>query len=234
MKNMPKMLLRLVMVLTLCMALLVNIANAEKVDYKDSSYNFKKINAVLVYDMDFSQVDVGGVLAKSLNEVYWQKASASKLAVLSKPVVVRKMSLTAGQDLDILAASDNESFERIYSEHIGDYADVYIVPKVTQYNSERLYQQPYTTMEKRTKLVKIKDNQGYEQTVTVEYEEPVLHPGYWYTVFYEKVEFHVYDSRTHKEVFSREDYRSRDDDTGKDMYVRICSNFFRDFAKLTK
>ncbi len=224
-----------VLALMLCLMMYCTAAMAEKIDYKDSRYNFKNIKSILIYDMDFSNVDLGSsIMEKNLQSVYENKSSDSKLAVLEDEQILRKISLGTGQDMDLLAEKDNDAYEKMYWEHMPDYVDAYVMGEVLTYEPRYVHHDAYTTWETRTEHVRMKDSEGYWQTVEVSHEEPVYHPDYYTVEFDVVVEFHVYDSKTGKEIFSRRDVRSRDDNEGKDMYARICGNFFSDFGKLTR
>ncbi len=224
-----------VLVMVLCLMMYCTAAMAEKTDYKDRTYNFKNIKSIVLCDMDFSQVDIGNsIMEKNLQSVYEQKSSDSKLNILTDEQILRKISLGTGQDMDLLAARDEEAYNNMYWDHLSDYVDAYVMAEVVKYNSRSVYHAAYTTWEKRTEHVRVKDSEGYWQTVEVTHEEPVHHPAYYTTEFDVVVDFHVYDSKTNKEIFCRRDSRSREDDEGKDMYARICGNFFSDFGKLTR
>lgn len=221
--------------MVLCLMMYCTAALAEKTDYKDRTYNFKNIRSLVLYDMDFSKVNIdNSIMEKNLQSTYESKAADSKLNILDEEQVLRKISLGTGQDMDLLAEKDNGAYEKMYWQHMPDYADAYVMGEVLTYEPRYVHHDAYTTWETRTEHVRMKDSEGYWQTVEVSHEEPVYHPDYYTVEFDVVVEFHVYDSKTNKEIFSRRDVRSRDDDEGKDMYARICGNFFSDFGKLTR
>lgn len=103
-----------------------------------------------------------------------------------------------------------------------------------KYKSSKIFHPAYTSWERRTKYITVKDSDGNSRRVEIEYDEPVYHPESYSTQFYVTVEFRAYDTKTGKEIFSRVDARDREDYEGKDMYARICANFVKDFAKLMK
>lgn len=218
----------------LCMILLAGVAGAEKTDYKNENYNFKAIKTIAIYDVDFEHVKIDNdILKKNLQSVYEKKAKDTGLGVMTGEVVMRKMSLGLGQDLDTLAVKDPAAADKLYDEHLKDYVDAYVTAVMKTYEGESVHHPGYTTMEKRTKHVKITDN-GKVRDIAFEYEEPVYHPDYYTYNFYTAVEFHVYDAKTNEEIFSRLDTRGRQDNQGKDMYERICGNFFGDLSGLIK
>ena len=224
-----------IMAVVLCLLMYCTAAMAEKTDYKDKTYNFKNIKSLVLYDMDFSKVNIeNSIMEKNLQSVYEQKSSDTKLNVLSNEQILRKISLGTGQDMDILAANDKDAYDRMFREHMPEYADAYVNANVVTYDTRSIYHEAYTSWENRTEYVKVKDSDGRWQTVEVTHTEPVYHPAYYTTVFDVVVDFHVYDSKTNKEIFARRDSRCRNGYEGQDMYTRICGNFFSDFGKLTR
>lgn len=233
---MGNVLKRMMSLLVLMIFIMPVSAWAEKTDFKDSSYNFKKVKSIAVYNMDFSQINMeeDSVQAKSLQAVYQDKLQLSKLTIIDEDALLRKISLIVGQDMDILYKENPEEFEKVYQEKLPEAADVYIVSQVKKYEAGRIFHPAYTSWERRTKYITVKDSDGNSRRVEIEYEEPVYHPEYYSTQFYVTVEFRAYDTKTGKEIFSRVDARDREDYEGKDMYARICANFAKDFAKLMK
>lgn len=220
-------------VLLLCLAL-CQTALAEKTDYVDKKYDFTKVNNILVLDMDFSDVDFNSIRERSFNEVYLNKAKSSKLTVLDVDKVIGKISLACGQDLDLLAARDEAEADRLYGEYLPNFADLYVEAELVRFYSDEIYHPPYTTWETKRDKVKVRDSDGELVEITEEYQVPVHHDGYYEDVFYVDVLLHAYDTKTNKEVFAREDSRSRVDDDGKGMFERICGDFFNDLRKLAK
>lgn len=233
---MRNVLKRMMALLVLIIFIMPVSAWAEKTDFKDSSYNFQKVKSIAVYNMDFSQTNMeeDSVQAKSLQAVYQDKLQSAKLPIVDEDALLRKISLLSGQDMDIMYTENPEAFEKVYQEKLPEVADVYIVSQVKKYEAGRIFHPAYTSWERRSKYITVKDSDGTDRRVEIEYEEPVYHPEYYTTQFYVTVEFRAYDAKTDKEIFSRVDDRDREDHDGKDMYGRICSNFAKDFAKLIK
>ena len=231
---MSKTFTQLFTLLTL-MLLFCQTALAEKIEFKDESYNFRNIRSIAVYDLDFSNANIdNNVMEKSLNAMYFKKASQEKLDVLRYDVISRKMSLALGQDMDLLAENDWDTFNKLYDEHLPEYVDAYVTADVLQYETQSIYHPEYTTWETKKERSYVKDSKGNRIEIEDEVLVPVTHPAYYSSVIYEKVEFHVYDARTGREVYSRQEWRDRDDDNGVDMFGRICAAFFKDLRKLTK
>lgn len=230
-----KSILSKMMAIALCLMMYCTAAMAEKTDYKDKSYNFKTIKNLMLYDMDFSAAGLdSSIVEKNLQSIYEGKSSDSKLNILDSEQVLQKISLQTGQDMDLLQEKDNAAYEKMYLEHMPEYVDAYVMGELLDYEKQNVYHDAYTSWETRTEHVQMKDSDGNWKTVEVSHEEPVYHPAYTTVEFDVIVEFHVYDSKSGKEIFSRRDARSRQDDTGKDMYARICGNFFSDFGRLAR
>ena len=219
----------------LCMMLLSGVAGAEKTDYKNPKYNFKNIKSVLLYDMDLDQVNIeNDIVAKNIQANYELKAEKYKLPLVERDQVLRKMSLTLGQDMDLFLASNPEESEKLFGEHVGDYVDAYVRAKMVKYESERTYHPAYTSDEIKTKFVTDVDRDGNKRQRPVEYVETVYHRDYYSTEFYVTTEFRVYDAKTHEEIFSRLDKRCYYSETGAEASEDSCKEFFKDFAKLIR
>lgn len=217
------------------LALFCQAASADKFEFKDESYNFRNIKNIVVYDLDFSQANLdNSILEKSLNASYQKRAAQEKLPVISSESVMRKMSLALGQDLDLLAKDNWEAFNKIYDENLPSYVDAYVNASVLQYETRSVYHPEYTTWETRREKSYVRDSQGNRIEIEDEVLVPVTHPAYYSSVIMEKVEFHVHDARTGREVYSLQEWRDREDDNGVDMFGRICGSFFKSFAKLIK
>lgn len=217
------------------LALFCQAASADKIEFKDESYNFRNIKNIVVYDLDFSQANLdNSIMEKSLNASYQKKAVQEKLPVISSESVMRKMSLALGQDLDLLAKDNWEAFNKIYDENLPSYVDAYVNASVLQYETRSVYHPEYTTWETRREKSYVRDSQGNRIEIEDEVLVPVTHPGYYSSVILEKIEFHVHDARTGREVYSLQEWRDREDDNGVDMFGRICGSFFKSFAKLIK
>lgn len=227
---------RILALLVVCIFIMPAGVWAEKTDFKDNSYNFKKVKSIAAYEMDFSKIDMeeDSVQAKSLQSVYQDKLESAKLPIVDEETLLRKISLLSGQDMNLSHQNNPEEYEQVYWEKLPEVADVYITSEVKKYESSKIFHPAYTSMERRTKYITVKDSDGKSSRVEIEYEEPVYHPEYYTTQFYVTVEFRAYDTKTGKEIFSRVDARERGDYEGKDMYARICANFAKDFAKLIK
>lgn len=220
----------LVMLVLFCQA-----ASAEKIEFKDESYNFHNIKNIAVYDLDFSQAPIGNdIMEKSLNASYHKRATQEKLPVVNSESIIRKMSLALGQDLDILAKNDWEAFNKVYDENLPNYIDAYVNASVLQYETKSIYHPEYTTWETRKEKSYVHDSKGNRIEVEDEVLVPVTHPAYYSSIILEKVEFHVHDAKTGREVYSFQEWRDREDDDGVNMFGRICSSFFKSFGNLIK
>ncbi len=226
---------KIVLLVSVCLLLLAQTAGAEKIDFKDDKYNFKQIKNVVIYDMDFSDVELNSsIMEKSLNSTYLKKAEQEKVPIISIDSVLRRISLHSGKDMDLLAESDFDEFNKVYYEHLPEYAQVYVEAKLLQYESKSVYHPAYTSWETRRESTYVWDNNGNKIRVEEDVLVPVENPAYYETVFYDKIEFHVYDAKTGAEVFSRQEWRERTGDDGTGMFGRICAAFFSDLRKLAR
>ena len=90
---MQRVLQRMLALVVLMLVIMPVGAWAEKTDFKDSSYNFKKVKSVAVYEMDFSKIDMeeDSVQAKSMQAVYQDKLHTAKLPIVDEEMLLRKM-----------------------------------------------------------------------------------------------------------------------------------------------
>ena len=192
--------------------------SAEKNDFKDNYYNFRNVRSVVLLDVS-SNINFrnrGNIFVQKLRTVYQDNARRLKCNVLTEDQAIR-----------MTGSSNPESFASVADLYvqcsIKDWSDdYYIVPERTVWEQKKMY---------RT----ARDGYGnrYEESyyVTV----PVTYPPYRVDVSKIAVTFEVYDTRTGRMVFGREDVRDRNDKSAQDgMYGRICNSFFQDFAKLIK
>ena len=232
-----------VLAVVLCLMMYCTAAMAEKQDNRDKSCNFKNIKTVVLCNMDFSQVNLDShILEKELSGLYEGKSSESKLNVLNGEQLARKISLSTGQDLDMLEKNDKETYNKICGEYLPEYADAYVVGQLVEYKTQTVHH----TVESSWSVDNGSSaNSDWEKqwdamwddsdkTKGISVRKRVEYKEYDSTEFEVTVEFHVYDSKTNKEIFSRRDSRSKQTDDGEEMFNRICENFFHDFGKLTR
>lgn len=190
--------------------------SAEKLDWKDSSYNFRGVRRVVLMDLS-SEMDLrrmGNIFVQKMRSTYYNSGQKLKCSILTEEEAVRM----AGNSRDFYSVAD------LYIQcNIKEWSsDFYIVPERTTWESKKMYRN-------------VRDRYGNWIEESYYVTVPVTHPPYRVDVSKIAVSFEVYDTRTGKMVFGREDVREREDKDAQDgMYGRICNSFFQDLGKLIK
>ena len=206
-----------VMFLLVCMILPQSVF-AEKHDYKDKDFSFRGIRRVVIMNLS-SDTDLhikGNVFVQKIRNSYYDNARKLKCEII-----------TEDQARQMTGSSDPRAISQIADAwiqcNIKDLSDdYYIVPERTTWEQKKMY-----------RTVRDRDGRTYEESyyITV----PVTHPPYRVDVSKISVTFEVYDARSGKMIFGRDDVRDREDKDAQDgMFGRICNSFFQDFGKLIK
>ncbi len=138
---------------------------------------------------------------------------------------------------DILVRLFDEEFSESYKKKfkedwavVKDFAnaDLVIETRVLGISDGSYVVPAYTSWEDRPRTRRDRDGREITYYVSV----PVYHPEEVVYVSSLKVRFDVYDAKTNKVVFSREDDRDRQHSNRgqQGMFRRICNSFFGDFA----
>lgn len=203
-----------IMFLLACI-ILPQTVSAEKTDYRDKNFNFRNVRRVVLLNVssNINFSDRGSIFLQRLRNTYFDNAKKLKCQVLTEEEARR-----------LAGSSDFSGIADLYIQcDIRDWSDdYYIVPERTSWEEKKMY-----------RTVRDRDGRRYEESYyqTV----PVTYPPYRVDVSKVAVNFEVYDTRTGKMVFGREDVRDRNDKTAQDgMYGRICNSFFEDLGKLIK
>jgi len=203
----------LLIVFFLC--LMMTPASAEKTDWSDSSYDFTKVQKVLIYDItltDTSEFE-NDLLNQILLEEYLKNAARPPYRVIrpDKAQVLSPEDPKLAADLYVIA------------ELMKWHDDFYIKPEYTSWESQRMT---------RTRRNSDGSTSTEEYYITV----PVVHPPKRIDTSTVRVRFDVYDSKTGKRVLARDELRVRDDSHKgeRGIYGRICKSFFDDFGKKLK
>ena len=214
------------------LALLPQAASAEKTDWKDKSYDFSRIQRVLVYDVDLSAANFSSDLkSHKYASDFLDYAAKLGCEVLTYEQAQRRVSLAIGVDLEKLANTDPDKATALFQENASKAVDVwvqsrvlkwentyYIIPEHTEWQQKRIDRSYY---DRNGRWV----NDYYYVTV------PVTYPARRVDVSRLNMSFEAYDARTGKMIFGREDDRDREDYDAQDgMYERICKSFFSDFG----
>ncbi|MBP3721673.1 MAG: hypothetical protein J6I62_00270 [Selenomonadaceae bacterium] len=210
MRNIYKILLTA----TLAFAFIFNAANAEKTNWEDKTYNFKKAQKVIVYgfvnrdEKEFND----DVMLEVLKEEYWKQAKNFKNYTLIEGVGTPEVGKPV------------------------EGADLYIVSDLLDWHDDQYTRPGYTSWETRrnTRKVRLPDGSSYDEEYTT--SVPVHHPPYTVYTSTVRMRFSVFDAKTGKRVLARDDNRDRDDKKAqKGMFGRIVHSFFEDFNdKLSK
>ena len=184
------------------------IVSAEKNDWHEKNYNFKSIKKIVLFDTTFEAEIENEVMKKILNEFVEQFAEKNKLNVIT---------------------SEQAEARSMTAENAGEFADVYVKPKITFWRDSS-YMVPERTVWE-TKTITRKKN-GKEEKISI--PTPVTYPPRRVDVSEITSVFEVFDAKTGKAIFMREDVRKRENlHAQKNMFGRMCKDFFTDFAKLT-
>ncbi len=200
-----------VMFLLACLILPAGVS-AEKSDWKDSAYNFRGIRRVVLMDVS-SNVGRG-------SNLFYQKLQSTYVDNARKRLKCEVFT---------------EEQARRVSGNPADVGDLYIECRIKDWSDDYYIVPERTVWEKKKMHRRVRDRYGYLEDEEYETTVPVTYPPYRVDVSKIAVSFEVYDARTGRMVFGREDVRDRKDADAQDgMYGRICNSFFEDFAKVIR
>jgi len=203
---------------------LPQFVSAEKTDWSDKSYNFRKVRTIVIFDIDESRIpdDVGNAIIRKIEGDYNSNANKLKCEVLTENQARRLLNLPN--------ASQNA-----LKNVVADIADLWIECKITKWKSSYHIVPARTVWEKERRTRRYRNSWGEWAEETYYERVPVTYPPHRVDTSDIIADFEVYDARTGNVVFSREDDRSRDDENAqKDMFGRMCNSFFSDFGKKIK
>ena len=219
---------RMLSLIIILLLLGTGLSEAGKTDWRDDKYNFKAVQTAWVEDIDLSGVKLDNdILPKRLQEYYHQQETRPHWQVLTKTQLMRKMSLLAWEDLDVLAAKDPEAFKARWAAELPKFVNVYVTAALTRYDESSYVIPAHTEWESRTEEDTYTDDKGKEHTVTHTYEVPVFVPDQTVWVSHVTVRFDLHDAATGAVVFSREDVR-HDTDSMEEVYQLSVRSFFRE------
>lgn len=206
--------------LLLAFILFPQMVSAEKTDWKDSNYNFKRVKTVVILNLhnDADLSSVSRAVQMKVDDDYAKNSKKLKCEVLTEDQARRMLGM------------QNASREALKNS-LGQIADLWIEGNIHLWKSSYHIVPARTVWESQKRTRRVRDRWGdwYEETY---YESvPVTYPPYRVDTSDIISIFEVYDAKTGKLVFTREDNRSRDDENAqKDMFGRMCNSFFEDFA----
>lgn len=188
--------------------LTLNIANAEKTNWEDKSYNFKRAQKVIVYNFinrDNAEFN-DDIMLQIISDEFWKQARN-----------FHNYTLIEGQD----------------TPEVGkpvEGADLYIVTDLLNWRDDSYTRPGYTTWETRHEKRTVRRSNGTSYDEDYSYSVPVHHPPQTVYTSTVRMRFNVFDAKTGKRVFARDDNRDRDDKNAqKGMFGRIVHSFFEDF-----
>ena len=215
-----------------CLAFSFKTASAEKTDWKDSSYDFSRVKRVLVYDVDLSAANLGSEMkTRKYQSDFPSYAKKLDCEIVTEEQARRQISLAVGVDLDTLVKTDPARAQALFAENLPKVADAYVKGRVLKWENTYYIKPEYTTWEQRRIDRGHWDRHGKWVSDYYYVTVPVTYPPRRVDVSTLNMSFEVYDARTGKMIFGREDDRDRENyEAQSGMYERICKSFFGDFG----
>ena len=211
-------------VLLLTFLILPQIVSAEKTDWKDSNYNFKRVRTVVLLKIK-SEADlrrVSNAVQMKVEGDYLNSSRKLKCQVLTEDQARRMLGIT------------NASQDRLKSS-LSDIADMWIECDIRVWKDSYYIVPARTVWEEKKRTRKIRNRWGYWEEESYYESVPVTYPPYRVDTSDIIADFEAHDARTGRVVFTREDNRSRNDaQAQKDMFGRMCNSFFEDLGKRIK
>ena len=131
--------------------------------------------------------------------------------------------------------TEPDQYATFFRENIGFVTDVYVKAKVVTYHIGSYVVPAHTEWRDREIEDTYRDDHGKEWTRTRHISEPIDVPDQTVYTGTVGIRFQVYDAKTDKEIFSREEERTRDSSTDlRGIYKRICESFYSEFRKKVK
>jgi hypothetical protein len=191
--------------LILCLLLLTcSTVFAEKQEWVDKSYDFKKVTTVAVLEPLIADDIKNGISEKEIPEIFQDKFKLpNKVKILRLAEIVALIKADTGQDAFEVYKQDKAAGEKLLNDNVSKHADLLITTNVEQYGMTSVYKNGYTyeTTEKKTSY--INNSNGTSSTVrSPVVREHVVQGGYT-DYACAKVRFTVTDTKTNKEVFLR-------------------------------
>lgn len=209
-------------ILLMAVMILPQIASAEKNDWTDPRYNFRRVQTVVVLNLTESagMYDVSRVVQMKMESDYLDKSRKLRCRVLTEDQARRMLGLSP-------YASHQELCNRL-----SEIADLWIESDINTWISSSRIVPARTVWEDQKRTRRVRDRWGYWYEETYYEKVPVTYPPYRIDTSTIVSVFGVHDTHTGELVFIREDNRSRDDfEAQKDMFGRMANSFFEDFAK---
>ena len=220
------------MLLGVWLALLPQAASAEKTDWKDNAYDFSRIRRVLVYNVDLSAANLSsGMKEHKYRSDFPEYAKKMGCEVLTEEQAWRRVSLALGVDLDAIARTDPGRAQQLFAENLSRVVDAWVQSRVLKWENTYYIIPEHTEWEQKRIDRSYRDRNGHWVNDYYYVTVPVTYPPRRVDISRLNMSFEVYDVRTGRLIFGREDARDREDYDAQDgMYERICKSFFGDFG----
>jgi hypothetical protein len=201
------------LIITLIMMLLTSVANAEKIKFKDSQFNYKNFDTVQLTEITILNVDNKDFIT--------DKGSEMKINLLLRQAFNNRQITLKGTEKTTQDA--NQSMLKPIPM---------IAVKVYCLGYDKIFHGPWDEVVTRTSTISHVDRHGHYDYIYIPYTEVVHHPaGYYYNAEAD-LEFDVIDSRTNKTIYTVRDSRGRGGETDTSgMLKRICNDFAEDITK---
>jgi hypothetical protein len=202
------------LLLTVMLLLLVNVAGAEKVKFKDNQFNFTNYSDAHISSINILNVDQDSFIS--------DQGSESKMILLLRQAFGdRKVTLNADKEATV-PASDQPYLKSVPQIAITVYCLGY----------DKIFHGPWDETVSTTKTITTWDNKGHATYIDIPVTELVHHPaGYYYNAKVD-IQFDVTDPRTGKNIYTVRDSRGRGGETDTSgMLKRICNDFAEDMTK---
>lgn len=216
--------------------LLTGTASAHVEDWAEPGYDFKNVKKLLVYDLDMSAVKMDSDIAeKNFQSAFWEQAKKQKIEIINLKRAENQVSLAEYKDIDSLRVKDPAAAEEMWKNTLPRVVDAYAKTQYLRYEYTSRVIPAHT--EWRTRWLKhtYYDSAGkkHEEEFPEEYPEYVPEKTIW--TLHQQIRFDVYDAKTNACIYSRNEVRSDDyAGDGKDIFVKIVRNSFKDFLKKQK
>ena len=210
--------------LLLTVLILPQIVSAEKTDWRDDYYNFRKIRTVVVLNLrnDADLSYVGRAVQMKVDSDYFNNSKKLKCQVLTEEQARRMLGMM------------NASYGEL-KRNLSAVADVWIEGNIKTWRDDFYIVPARTVWEDRRRTRRVRNRWGDWIEETYYESVPVTYPPYRVDTSTIISVFEVHDAATGKLIFVREDNRDRNDrDAQKDMFGRMCNSFYEDFAKRIK
>ena len=211
---------------------------ATKYDGVDHTYNFEPANQIMIANLSTARVRMDSdIEAESLNSEFIKKASKlnfRKVIVSSMPL--NTISAPAQQNTsDSMAAAAQAKKAALQQEALNNGSDLFIVARLNKYKIGKKLIPAHTEWKEKEETRWVRDDRGREHEETVKIEYPAEIPDTYEPNSTVELLFNVYNPKTGKDVFSRQEIRVRQDsDDIEGVYKRIVDAFYGTMKSLLK